>query len=238
MTQIKSVFQIAFFMLAFALLSSCGKDPEVTPELTTQEVADILEPALQNATGGLTQYIQTLIDNVEEISVDVVCDSVYTKDIVYNNSGAVVQAEYSSNWMFNLACNNLNIPESAVFDAASNATYSTNRLSSDDAITFTGNLNGIVPSNSVYLLESNYGRIGVQEFSGSDSKSVNSSLVMNIMDVEIGKIAKVIQSGTGSFSLLGDIDGTNFSKSGDITFNGGGMATLTINGETFEIDLN
>jgi len=237
MTLAKSIFQIAIFILAFAVFNSCGKDAEL-PELTTAEVADILEPALQKASGGLSQYIQALIDNVAEIAMDGVCDSVYSKMVVYNNSGAVIQGAYSSDWIFDLNCNNLSIPQSAAYTASADATYSTSRIISADDISFSGMLEGLPASLDIYDLICTYTRIGTQEFTGADPKSLNSSLVMNLMNIEIEKAANIIQSGTGTFTLVGDIDGTNISNAGSITFNGGGTATLTIDGETFEVDLD
>jgi hypothetical protein len=89
------------------------------------------------------------------------------------------------------------------------------------------------------MLNGTYNRSGSQTSKVRDRNSFTSELDMTLASLSVNKNTLQIDGGTGTFTLTGSVaGGGSFSYEGSITFLGNGMATITINGETYEIDLN
>lgn len=238
MTQLKKIFPASFLLLFLLFQTSCSPDIDLL-ELSEGEAVEIIETALQDAAGGLTTNLEDMAEQlVTAVTSGEICDSTYTKIVADSNQGALIQTSYSSTLTYEMMCNNFDIPQTATISSATESMYTSNRMESEDTATFLGNASGLQPSVSSISLTGNYNKTGNQELNFSEQKNINSIFTSDLTTLQINKQNYNIESGNGTFSLTGSTQDATFSYLGNITFNGGGSATLVINGTTYEIDLN
>lgn len=87
-------------------------------------------------------------------------------------------------------------------------------------------------------MDGNYRRTGAQVLNFGQQQDITSTLAIDLTTLEIRKQDLAIESGNGTILLTGTTPNEPFSFAGDIVFNGGNTATLTINGTTYELDWN
>lgn len=225
-----------FLILMFTPFTACER-VENLQELSEGEAVEIIEAALQEASAGLQQHLEDLVENLEEISIEEVCDSVIVKQDSASSQNPRLTLSYTTDWVFDLSCNGFNIPQAATFTAATTVDYATSRMISDDETSFNGDVNGLALSASAYLINGDYLRDGTQDFIGSSPKTANSLLDMELTNLEVDKGDREILSGTATYSLTGSTS-QPFSYTGTITFLGNGDLTLVVNGTTYNISLN
>lgn len=233
--------RILFTSTIFSLLlftTSCNKDVDLT-QLQESEAVEIIEAAIQDRTQGLMTNVEDIVTQlVYAVASGELCDTMYSVPFSNSYEGTQIQASYNSMFNYEMTCNNFNIPQTATFTSTTETMYNTNRITSSDDGNFSGDAAGLQLSATSMTLEGDYNRTGVQVLEFSEQQNVNSILNMNIESLDIKKQDNSIQSGTGTFTLTGNAYDTDFSYSGSIVFNGDNTATITINGTTYEIDLN
>jgi hypothetical protein len=225
-----------YFIVLIALFTACSEDDSLEADMTSDEVVEILEVAMQSATGGLTQNIDTVVVEIEDISLQGICDSTYVMDVNYSYEDALRTAAYTSVLTFDMQCNLLSIPQSASFDFSSLSSYATPRLTSDDQSVFSGTMNGLAPSSAYITMAASYERNGTNGFV-LKNKNIASKIQMTLTEIKFEKASSTIVSGAGTFQITGAYDGNDFSYSGTIVFNGDKTATITIDGESVIISL-
>ncbi|MEL6134777.1 MAG: hypothetical protein AAFR59_15555, partial [Bacteroidota bacterium] len=162
----------------------------------------------------------------------------YSGGVSYSNPNGLIQGAYEGTWTFLLSCNTFNIPETADFTSFSDATYSTTRINSTDSIAFTGSIEGIEFSSNDYILGGTYIRTGNQDLTGPNQQiDLSSTLTFDLTGVIVNKGGNGIQSGVGTFTFTGNTPDNTYTYDGTIQFNGNGTATVTINGQTFVVNL-
>ncbi len=239
MTFVKKIFSV-FIVLTFILCYSACDDPEeVVMTLSESEAVEIIEIALQSNSGALTSNIEDVAAQMREaLTSGEVCDTLYNEEILKNHEGNLLMASYTTNISYQLECNNLSVPQSATFTSSTDASYNTNRITNISSSTFNGLASSLQPMAAAMSINGNYNSTGTQDISGSNPKSVNSTFIADLTNIEVNKVSIEVFSGTGTFSLTGTSNGESFDYSGDLLFNTDGTATLTINGTVYEIDLN
>lgn len=234
-------FKIHTVILAFLFITSCSEDDSITSEsLSAEEAVEIIEAALAEESGGLSEtaiaYTKAF---VEEISQNVQCNATSTDSYEFTRNGSVIQASYTFNWEFLITCNGLSIPQSASFTANGSGSYSTQRIDSEDSSTLSASITGMQPTATQLSYNGSYGRTGSQQISiNQTTKNVTTDFNVAISDLVVNKSDYNVASGTGIFTLSGDANGNSFSFEGSLTFNGDNTATVTINGNAYTIELN
>lgn len=236
----KKTWIIAIYLLAGILLfTNCKKDEETAAEVSQDDAAEMMEATLMESTGGVTETVEK---SSEEIVTDYALfpDCSQSFDTTYNftHTGVRATANYSISWGYLITCN-LGVPSSMALQATSAGTYSTNRISSNDNTTGNLNITGLQPSATNLTFSGNLARNGTQSLTiNSKTHSITSTITLTLTNIVVNKTTYQIQSGTGSALLTAD-NGTNtYTFSGSIVFNGGGSATLNINGTEYQFDLN
>lgn len=229
-----------FVIVAFAsLLSSCENADEIIAAISESDAVEIIEANLQANAGGLVTNIEDIAEQlVAAVSSGELCDSLYSKTIEDDFQGSQIQASYTSEISYEMACNTFDIPQTATFSALTSAMYNSSRIVSDDDGDFSGNATGLQPSSLTMNMTGDYSRTGAQELNFAEQKDITSILAVNLNTLEISKQDFEIQSGNGIISLTGSTADEAFSFEGTIVFNGGNTATITINNTTYEIDWN
>jgi hypothetical protein len=234
MTHFKSTVIGLTIILGSTLLTSCDK--EKNNEVTEEDAVTIIEGSLQESSAGVGKTIPNFAELlVTDFAINNNCNQTYDTTYIFNHSGAIVQADYVINWGFILNCN-FGVPNTAELNASSSGIYSTNRMTSDDNTTTNLNISGIQPSSSNLVFSGDLTREGFQTITiNSNSSEITSTIALSLSNVIVNKTTYEIESGAGTALLTANNGTDSFTFSGEIIFNGGGSATLIINGNSYTI---
>ncbi|MFN7117669.1 MAG: hypothetical protein ACK4TA_12785 [Saprospiraceae bacterium] len=222
-------------------LTACNQSENAATNLSNEEVAIVLEGALSNGTQGISSEVNDLILLTQQYAQKSVtnqyCGQSFDSTVVRNIDETRITASYTATWKWKVNCNNLRIPTSLDFNRTSNGTYATARISSDDNAGSNWSIGNLL-TGTAYTLNGTYTREGSQTTTIRNQNSFTSQVNISVNSLSVNKNTLRIDSGTATFTLSGSgTDGNNFSYQGNIVFNGNGSATVTINGETFDIQL-
>jgi hypothetical protein len=139
-----------------------------------------------------------------------------------------------------MSCTDLDTPETAEFNATSSGTYSTQKIESSDASQTSFSILGLESTSENYVFNGNFKRDGNQQITiNQNTRSLNSAVYLEIVNLNVDKVNYEIISGSGTLTLTGKANqGNSFSFEGTLIFNGNETATLTLNGTSYEINLN
>ncbi len=236
----KSFTVVFSLLIALMFFSSCNKDEQVYEEITEEDAVEIIESSMQKSTGGITETTEKYAEDLEnDITLNDLCNTPYNESYTFTNNG-IITANYTFNWQYELACSDpVNIPQSATFSANSSGSYNTQRINSNDSSESAFAVTGLQPGASFFVFNGTYKRAGSQDITTSlNARSISSELNMTLGDIFINKSTFEIDSGSGNFTLTGTNQGNSFSFEGSLLFNGNGVATLILNGNTYQIDIN
>lgn len=235
---------ILITVLAGFLFTSCNKEEDEiqtqSQSITEEEAVQVVQSSLSEESAGLTENSSEFTKVFEdEISKNAQCNQTVTETYTYSHNGTFAQAEYKYNWSYTLTCNGLGIPQSASFSSNGNGTFKTSRIESNDSSTFSASVVGLQPTSSVMTYNVTYKRLGSQQLTtNQNTRNVNSELNSTLVDLVVRKSNYQVSSGSGTFTLSGSTNQGNFSYTGSIVFKGNKTATITINGNEYNIDLN
>ena len=216
-------------------LVSCRDNAGENLNITSEEVADIVEASLVQVEDQLTE----LSVELEDLTLEELCDSVYTNQLSFSRSNGPRQASLDLAWTFDLVCGGtFQLPQSATVDFNSAGMYSTPRLDSEDSTQFMGQVAGLQPQSGDYIWGGDYVRSGTEDLTlNGQTAALLTDMDINLVNVTIPKQSLEVTGGSGTFSIVVDQNGTITTYSGTITFNGGGSATLVVNGTTYNISV-
>ncbi|MDP5082237.1 MAG: hypothetical protein NWP87_06225 [Winogradskyella sp.] len=242
MTLSKSNLKVILLSITICYLTSCSKDnsPIVFSEVTEEEAAELIETSLQKSTGGLNEITKTYSEELTtDITLNESCDTAYEESFTYSYNTNSIQADYLTNWSYEMTCTDLDVPESVVFEASSAGNYTTTRIVSEDTMQTSASISGLQPSSQTLIFNGSFKREGAQEITiNLNTRSLSSSLKVDFTNLIVDKSTYAITSGTGTASLMGINQNNSFSFEGTVVFNGNGSATLTLNGNSYQIDIN
>lgn len=238
------LFLIALIAINFmAIATSCSSnDDEMSTSpahvLTEEEAVELIESSLQKSTAGFNDSSEKISESItSDIIINDECSLIYDDTFVINYEDANVIASYTVDWSYELTCNNFGIAESVVFASSTDGEYTTQHVTSIDNSMSFFEINGLQPSADELIVNGNYERIGMQEMTIINTRSINSTLIANLSDIVVDKSSSSITSGTASVTLEGTSQNTSFSFSGNLVFNGNDTATLSINGNSYTLNL-
>ncbi len=223
---------------------SCDRtEDEPTIDVTADEAADLVGAALMAGSEGVAAeaadiaYIadKSVEKGVFPLECGETADSLFTRSY----TGSQVTATYENHLTWGLNCKNFNIPQSISYSRNMQGRYETARVRSEDSAATDWLVENLLTGEH-FILNGNYARTGTQSSKVRNMRTLTSSILVDIDNLHIDKGTQRISTGTGTFTLTGTVDGTSntFSFAGNIAFNGNGTATLTINGQSYVIDLN
>lgn len=237
------LFGFALLLCCSILFFACEKDDTTTGEeetITNEEAVDLVEGALMSQSQGLAKTAEdaaNITDEYLEGDNASFCGLAFDTTLNWGINTNRITGSYEVAWGYTLNCDNFNLPKSIDFVSSVAGNYETQRLLSDDSASSNLLLDDIF-FGSAYTLSGSYTRNGTQTSKVRNENTFNSNTQIDITDIKVDKTTKRITSGAGTFLLTGSITGgSDFTIEGTIVFLGDGAATVTINGETFEIDL-
>lgn len=236
---------IVFALLGTILFSTACEKESTTPNeeeaITTEETVALVEAALADGAEGIANEVDDAIVAaelvLEKTLTNVYCgiskDSTLSRDF----NSARFSGNYSTSWQWMLNCNEQEVPQSLDFSRVATGDYESLRLISDDKAEGTWAMTNLV-TGTAYLFNGSYIRNGSQESKVRDQKSFTSTVELTVEDLSVGKIKRRITAGTATLLIKGQASsGENFSINGSVEFLGNGAAVLTINGQTYPIDI-
>jgi len=235
-----SLSPFILFLLALALFA-CSQEPETAAVLTEEEVAEIMKATFSETNGGVSEEMVAITEEVEQLTLTDICDSLFTDTLLYTfGPQAGREARLEADWSLEISCGGLlDLPETADVGYNSAIAYSTPRIDSDDAASFSGTLSGLKLTDPVYFWSGTYQRSGTQELRFRTQNNINTELDITLSNIEISKgVEPTILSGSGTYSAEITLNGNTSPYVGTLTFNGNGTATVVINGMAYTINLN
>lgn len=235
MTRFTFIILSTLLLCTSLFFVSCRENVGENLDITSEDVAEIVEAALDQMEDQLTE----LSAELEDLTLEELCDSVYTDQLSFSRSNGPRQASLDLMWSFDLVCGGtFQLPQSATVDFNSAGTYSTPRLDSEDSTQFNGEVGGLQIQSPEYIWGGDYLRSGTEDITlNGQTATLLTDMDITIINVTIPKQSPEITGGSGTFSITVDQNGTVTTYSGTITFNGGGSVALVVNGTTYNISI-
>lgn len=242
MTNLKSIPTLILISLAISVAScNTDADDQIVEAITDEEAVELIAGSVQTNTAGLSLTVETYSSRLStEIAPVEICGTQYEKTIPYSTNGNVIKADYILAWSYELSCNNFNIPQTALLDATTEGSYSTQRIESNGSSQSAFNISGLQPSADSYVFNGDLSQKANQLITLNQStKTIASNIYLKLTNLAVDKEKHEINSGTSLFTLTGTTDqGNSFSYEGSISFTGDGKAIVTLNGIAYEITLD
>ncbi len=222
-------------LCASLFLVSCRENIGENLDITADDVAEIVEVALDQ----LEDHLTELSADLEDLTLEELCDSVYTDQVSLSRSNGPRQASLDLSWTFDLVCGGtFELPQSATLDFSSAGTYNTPRLDSEDSTQFLGEVAGLQLQSPDYIWEGDFLRSGKEDITiNGQTAALTTDMDISVVNVTIPKQSPEVSSGSGTYSITVDQNGTITTYSGTITFNGGGSATIVVNGTSYTVSI-
>lgn len=233
-----------FALITVSIFSSCQKDnttPDNTSDVNDEEIVEIVTTALMFDSEGLTSDAAEAAKTAEsydsaEANTEI-CGTPFDSTIVYEINRPNVTGTYTSTIGWMLECNSFNIPIALIWNSSTTGDYETMFLESEDNSTSDFTVTELLTGPN-FIINGTFNRDGIQGFKEGDMPIFTSSTTFNLNDLAISKIDQQIVGGEGTFLITGIGPlGNLLSIEGGIVFNDDGSAIITINGNTYEIDL-
>jgi len=232
--------KINFLFTALLLIgaTACNDktdEPAYTP--TNEDAAKIMEESLESSSGGMLDELASLGGTLEAKSgeIELECGVPFDTTFAFMITGDVL-GEFTRNWSLLLNCMD---GENPFLDI--NTSYLGSLVGPYGSREREGardwTWSEIGPIGDLRYMD------GTGEHSGSRTFYANEATFAwdydaEWTDVAIQKSTNQIESGSGVFTLiLTGPEGNTFTFDGTVVFNGDQSATVTVNGEVYEVDL-
>lgn len=232
----QSYFLALYFLLALTLVLSACSEEAVETLVSEEEAAEVVTNAVAADVEGMIAEIEEATEMAEAYAYSTYCGMAFDSTLTHADNSGIRTYDYMVSWDWALSCNSLNIPETLTYSAASTGSYEVPRMSSSDGGTHNFTIGGLNLSSTEFIYNGTYSRSGTQQSNINTQSSFTSNLQVTASHVTIDKTTRTITSGTAPITLTGSgSGGTTFTYPGTLVFNGNQSATLTINGNTYQI---
>ncbi len=242
------LFKLTLLPLALLLCFACESEEDVslsTETMSTEEAAEIVSSSLADNSAGLNKMVSDMARTTESsLSSEMesqpnVCG--YEMDTIFsatNPSGTAGTYSYEFTYAYEIQCRNNGIPENLVVESNYQGSYDGPRLLTENAGVASLIISGFPLNEPAYVIEGNYDRSGSFQSRVRNMTESNSTIAFDLIRITYSKQAEEISEGTASLTLSGTLkNGEPYSYTGSLSFEGNGTAILTINGETYTIDI-
>lgn len=250
----KLTMKLVAILLLLSVLSSCSEDgveemavPEEVVE--SDEIAEIVAGAVATDTQGMTAQLEASAKEAEDVDAEEgdggrteqesACGQEFTDQFnLQSPDNLAISYDYSFEYIYAFGCNQFMVPNLMQFSMTQSGEMDAPRFSSVNSSSGGWMLNGLEPSSTEYSIDGNYDREGVHSSKIGDQGSVDFDLSIALSEVKMNKGNYVISEGTGSFSIEGStISGESFAASGSLDYLGNQEVLLTINGDSYIVNL-
>lgn len=236
---------LLFLAGSMMFLSSCSKDEATAVSneaMSSDEVAEIVSMSLSEDAMGATSVIESSVEvssTASKPSKVKSSDIVYSKDTTItkvSNPSALISYSMTTSYEYNFTLDSIGTPKSSVVSYSYSGNFDAPRLSSahnGSGVLSIGNL-----GNSVCEVNGSYERASDVLTKGIRAKESNSNTKLVFQSVLVDKSIRRIQSGTATLTMSGSVPRKgDYSFSGTVIFEGNDLASLTIEGKKYTINL-
>lgn len=240
MYQIKTN-SITIIAAAMLLLAGCKKDNTAT--LTADDASDAMSAALGSSTDGLSSQVSTAASYAVAQGAykttgtqTLQCGVAFDTTVAFNYSGGATTASYTGQWEYLLTCTG---SQSLAMTGSYSGNFDAPRISSTNSGQRQWVLSGITGSTSdPYTFSGTLTRTGSHTSKVRNRYPYTVDMTVTVTNLTVSKTTYEITGGTGTVTMTGTVsNGNSYTFNGNITFLGGGAATLTINGNTYNVTL-
>lgn len=239
-----------FFSLTFSLMLVVGmasfsgcKEEQPTPEaaISEEEAVELVESSMAKQSSGTASDAQDVAEMTSEIpNANTSCGFTDDSTIVRNFSYNQATANYvvTANWGITCTGSPVPMPTSANFGLNAIGNYATPRISGNDTSDCDFVITDLYTGN-FYTLNGTANRKGSSTVKIRNQNSFNSTLNVSFNNVSFLKVSPyTLVSGTANFTLTATKAGAStVTYTGTITYTGNQSANVTINGNTYQINL-
>lgn len=245
---------IKFTMVAVLLLAAtaCKKGANSENTITADEAADMVAGSISLNTSGFVLVADNVSSNALTLTSATVgtpainatavaskqaCGSTVTDSVT--NSGGNGSITFTSFYKYarTLTCNANSQPDNLVNNISFKGSFDGPRLSSTDAGNASVKIAGLTANASNFVINGNYNRTGAFTSKVGAKASGNSVIIITASNVLLSKPARNIISGTATIALSGSTKNGAFNYAGNVVFTGNNMATLSIGGAVYTVNL-
>lgn len=230
-----------FLILLFVTIGmSCQEDNEPANSITPEEAAVIISTSLASNTSGVSFVSGKSADVTSGLLADnaggrvAACGLSQNIDLSGSSpAGGATSYSYDFSYKFVLNCNAESQPSDVSVNLSYSGSFDMPRLAAEHSGIAELAVTGLEETATDFLLNGMYKRSGSFE-NREQLKSGSSSVEFTLRDVTIDKQTHKIVSGTGTYSISGNVpDKGDFAYNGTIDFQGADLAELDIKGARF-----
>lgn len=242
-TTIKILF---FFLLTGLIITGCKKDDDnsLSEEALADEVADEIAGLLGSGNSGLTAEFADVAEIAEENLPDTsntmksdTLSVVDTTIVRTNPPGTVITYNYTYQMQYGYLFDGGKLT-GFFYDGDADGNFDAPRIASSTSSVNDWLLENFEIGTSYYILNGTTSITSSTESKVRNKVKIKSNSQITVSNVKIDKSTLQILEGSLNLNITGTVDDQNFSYNVTIVFKGDGKAELTINGNTYIINLS
>jgi len=242
----KTIRLTAITCLLLGALMSCNKGSGTKPGTysTTDDAADLVTASLSsNTTSGTTTNTNDVTASaVAKVSVDSLCGTIWTDSVSRSASfGSSGSFAYKATHTYTLDCGKgLNglANDSVSVNSVFSGNYAYPVLTGSYSGTSTWNISGLGHGSPILTISGEYKRSGTFTSKTDTTFAGSHSIDIVLNNLVLVKPLRTIKSGTATFTITGNtLRRGSFNFNGTVVFNGENNATVSLNGNTYLINI-
>jgi hypothetical protein len=230
------IFLSGLLLLAFA----CSDDDNNEAAVANDEAAEMIASSVSSDAGGLASvlYDASVSSQANAGGRAQACGYSESLDVAKTNlPGARITYSYAYHYDYALTCAN-NLPATYTSNIAYHGSLSTPRMSTENEGTGNLTIQTLDAAYQYFTFNGAYNRTGSFVSNIRNKNTSNSTITFEIDGITVDKESKTITGGSASITITGSVAGKgSFSYSGTITFPGGQLADLDINGTLYSLNI-
>lgn len=237
-------------IMALAITACNDDDSSNEPNaMSTEEAAEIVATSMAESTEGLTSQVEKASEDATQLveqtneggktagSTSCGMDSTATFTRT-NPSGSAVEYDYAFTYNYMMACNNVNLPEAITIGFEQEGMIDAPRFSTVDARSGIFSITNLDLGETEYQFNGTYDREGTHTSKINQQNSYTVDMDVDLTSLTINKGTYEITGGTASVTIAGTAtNGASYNFTGSLDFLGGSEVQVTINGESFIINI-
>lgn len=232
----KTLFLLTF---AIALTSVPGCQKKKKDKITEDDAAEAVTESMQKSSGGLSDDVEKSTVFIDGITTGqwgpLHCGVMLDTTNTYTLTGGNIAASYTQTRHYLLTCNN-NIPQSIAMTGTHQGSYDGPRVTASTTGDRNWTVTGLNATFANYSYSGSLHRNGTYTSKVGSQRTFTTDVNASTSNLTVAKSDHKIVSGTAAITIAcTSSDGNVYSFEGGLVFNGNNTATLTINGNVYQI---
>lgn len=236
----KTIFLLSFVLLSGLIFSSCEKE-EGMDKATKDEIAQDMASSMGPNTGVSSEIASAalLSGSYQDPAKSQLNDTVYSVEndfTLTNRPGTLVTYSYSYHVEYGFIFKNF-ILHHAYYISEIAGSFDGPRIALSESRSNNWEFTGLLPTDDEYILNGQSERASNSQSKIGNQSQIVSNSSITFSDVLIDKLTSDIVGGTLYWDIEGTVNDKSFTCEAMVVYKGDDMAELTIEGDTYLIDL-